>query len=687
MKMRYFRFLVISGLLMAVPAAGRAEISSLLTVRDVSGLEWKLWGYRPNVWRMNFNFESLSGTWAEIQGIDAAVPGSVRNALKKAGFVPDWNIGLDYTASEWVENRHWLFTAEIPDEWAAANRENAVLRCHGLDYKGLVMINGREAGRFENAFIPYDFPAGKYLKEKNNTLVFVFECPPENLAQIGWTSKIRDWKPRFNFGWDWVPRIVQTGVWDKVEFVVKDGSRSFISGTDVVAGALPGSDKGNLTVKLAFDGGKISGKVHCALSDDAGKTVREGTFDAAELPGGIKWDNLKIKRWHPNGNGDQPLYRLNIELMDETGGVVQQAERRIGFRHIEWRQCEGAADNSDPWICVVNGNPTFLQGVNWTPVSPLFADLKDDDYRRLLTTYRDLGLNIIRVWGGGFPEKEWLYDLCDEMGILVWQEFPLSSSGLDNYPPEGAEEILAMNRIAEYYVTRLRHHASLLLWSAGNELYEKGDTAPITDKHPLIGSMKKQILRLDPTRKFVPGSPSGPAIYAGWDNFGSGNNWDVHGPWTLPFKDDKQNMDDVREFWGKSDALFHSEVGVPGAMSAEMIRKYAGIFNPLPADLSNPLWRTVNWWIDWDQYLSAHGGQAPASLEQYVEWSQQRQSEGLVIALKSCKNRFPRCGGFIIWMGHDCFPCPVNTSIIDFEGNPKPAALEISKVWKKQQFQ
>jgi beta-mannosidase len=682
--MKYMDYKIIAALLMCIALAGRAEQSRSLTIRDASSLEWKLWGYRPNVWRMNFNFESLTGTREEIQGIDAAVPGSVRNALKKAGLVPDWNIGVDYTASEWIENRHWLFTAKIPDEWTAADRESIVLRCHGLDYKGAVMVNGQEAGHFDNAFIPYDFPIGKYLKEKNNTLAFVFECPPENLAQIGWTSKIKDWKPRFNYGWDWVPRIVQTGIWDKVELVVKAGNPCLIAETHIMTDALPDSDRGNLTVKLTFDNGTAKGKVQCALYDSAGKTVRKETVNATGMCDGIKWDNLKIRRWYPNGDGDQPLYHLDIRLMDDSGSTIQQIERRIGFRHIEWRQCEGSVAHSDPWICVVNNNPTFLQGVNWTPIRPLFADLKESDYQRLINTYKELGINTIRIWGGGFPEKEWLYDLCDEAGILVWQEFPLSSSGLDDYPPEGTEEIAAMSKIVTFYVTRLRHHASLLLWSAGNELNEKGNVAPITDKHPLIGSMKKQILTLDPTRKFVPGSPSGPNISAGPHNYGSGNNWDVHGPWTLPFKDDRQNWDDIREFWEKCDALFHSEVGVAGAMSADMIRKYAGPFNPLPADYSNPLWNTVNWWIDWNQYIAAHNGQTPPTLEAYVDWSSQRQTQGYVIALENCRKRFPRCGGFLLWMGHDCFPCPINNSIIDFEGNPKPVALALSKIWKNQ---
>lgn len=113
-----------------------------------------------------------------------------------------------------------------------------------------------------------------------------------------------------------------------------------------------------------------------------------------------------------------------------------------------------------------------------------------------------------------------------------------------------------------------------------------------------------------------------------------------------------------------------------------MITKYAGDYNPLPANIENPIWRNVNWWIDWDEYVDEHNGQVSESLDDYVSWSQIRQAEGLGIALKSFKDRFPKCGGFLIWMGHDCYPCMVNTSIMDFEGNLKPAAIELSKIWK-----
>ncbi|MEN6453534.1 MAG: glycoside hydrolase family 2 TIM barrel-domain containing protein [Prolixibacteraceae bacterium] len=669
-------------ILVRISGIGNNYKSEREAIRDASSLDWRLWGYRPNVWRMNFDFNKLSGNWAEITGIPATVPGSVQNALKEAALIPDWNIGLNYRSIEWIENRHWIFAAKIPDEWVIPGKQ-IILNCSGLDHKGILFINGKEAGNFSNAFIPYSFTIDSLLKENNNTMAFVFECPPENLAQIGWTSKITDWKPRFYYGWDWVPRLVQIGIWDKISFVAADEDSPLIGEVHISADVVEKTgDKGILGIKLALNNAALKGKVKVLLFRNDKKIINEEIIKAESFTSGKTWDNLKVDLWWPNGVGEQPLYRLQLTLLDEDGHPAQQVNRRIGFRQIHWLPCEGSRPEAEPWLCHVNNRPVFLQGINWTPIRPNFADLKEEDYQVRLQQYKNLGINTIRVWGGGFPEKDWLYDLCDELGILVWQDFPLSSSGLDNYPPDGPAEIYTMTRIVSHYVTRLQHHACLLLWCAGNELYDKGDVAPITDKHPLIYEMKKRVQLLDPARKFVDGTPSGPTIYASLDNFGSGNNWDVHGPWQLPFADNKQDMNDVRNFWEKGDALIHSEVGAPAAMSAEMIKKYCANYNPLPASSENPIWRTVNWWVEWDQYLSAHEGKAPATLENYVDWSQKRQLEGLCIALKSSKDRFPRCGGFIIWMGHDCFPCMINTSIIDFEGNPKPSASELSKIWK-----
>lgn len=647
------------------------------SMHDASSLEWKLWGFRPNVWRMNFDFNTLSSTWGEVEGVPMKVPGSVQKALLDAGEVKDWNVGVNSRDLEWIENREWLLTVMIPDGWIRKDSpsEKIYLDCKGLDYKGIIFINGKEAGSFCNSFIPYRFDITPYLKESGNTLVIEFGCPPENLAQIGWTSQITEWKPRFNYGWDWIVRTVQTGVWDDIYIGSEDPSAPRIGDFKAECGASSAKELGSLA--LSFDE-PTPGRVRVSLVSPEGKKVLDRTVPAGTAS--QEWNGLKVRRWWPNGAGDQPLYDLCLELLDDGGKVLDKRETKVGFRSVEWLPCEGAAPEADPWICSVNGTPLFLQGVDWTPVKPNFADLAKEDYTRLLTIYKDLGVNTIRVWGGGFAEKDWLYDECDRLGIMIWQDFPLSSSGLDNYPPTEKKAIDEMKEIVDHYIFRLRNHPSLLIWCGGNELYEMGDTAPITVSHPMAAMMKERLETLDAERRFVPGTPSGPTIGSSLAVFGKGVCYDVHGPWNLPYSGPDMTMESVEDFWDRCDALFMSEVGVPGASSVELLGKYSGGCPLLPATDANPLWRSVNWWLQWDEYLAKGGN--PDSIADYVSWSQKRQSDGLAIALRKNKARFPACGGFIIWMGHDCFPCPINTSIIDFEANLKPAALVVSEIWK-----
>ena len=651
---------------------------------DTSVLDWKLWGYRPNYWKMDFDFDKLSGNWAEYAEIDFKIPGSVQMALKNALVIEDWNIGLNSKDIEWIENRHWLITTRIPDTWIADKEKQVILECKGLDYKGYVYVNGKEIGQFDNAFIPYTFDITENLKGRNNSIVFVFECPPAYLGQIGYTSQVKDWKPRFNYGWDWVPRIVQTGIWDDVFLYVKNKNIASLSSIQVLTDADKRDDKGRLSIKAEPDNRALKGSVKVELTSLDGENILSETLSANKLSSGILWDNLIVKRWYPNGLGDQVLYTLNLILYDENDVIAQQNTYRIGFRNLEWLPTKGAPANADHWLCSVNNQSFFLQGINWTPIRPNFADLTQLDYQKLLKSYKNMGVNAIRIWGGGFPEKDWLYDICDDLGILIWQDFPLSSSGLENYPPDGEKEIYEITEIARHYVTRLEHHPSLMLWCGGNELYQKGDVAPITDTHKMIAAIKQVVKSLDPTRKFVPGSPSGPTISNDPSLYSQAVSWDVHGPWKLPFTQPSNYMELVKNYWTKSDAMMHSEAGVPGAMSVEMMKKYKGKYELLPASTDNPLWRNVNWWIQWNEYLSE--GKSPDNLKEYVAWSQQRQADGLSTAVKAAKNRFPGCGGFFIWMGHDSFPCMENTSIIDFEGNPKPVVNKLSKIFNDNTY-
>ncbi len=176
--------------------------------------------------------------------------------------------------------------------------------------------------------------------------------------------------------------------------------------------------------------------LHCILSGPRGpedepplrdETLEFAASESAADPALVEvvWRDLDVDLWWPNGYGDQPRYALVVELLDAAGDVLDRAERTVGFRHIAWQPCMDAPEDADPWLCVVNGQPIFLQGVNWTPIRPNFADVGAAAYEKRLKLYRDLHVNVLRVWGGAVLEREVFYDLCDALGL----------SGLAGVPP------------------------------------------------------------------------------------------------------------------------------------------------------------------------------------------------------------------------------------------------------------
>ncbi len=643
------------------------------TQHDLSQLEWKLSGWIPELWRMDQTMEIGASPNAEVPAIPARVPGSVQHALREAGILPDWNVGLNYRLCEWVENRHWIYEARIPDEWLQSGLTYR-LRCLGLDYCGEVRLNGQLVSEFCGSHVPYTFDLTPHLQEKDNVLRIIFTAPPRWLGQFGYTSKMKEWKVRFNYTWDWTARLVQTGIWDSLFIEVTDGREI--------------SDFRCVTIlDLAESVGFLRTSGHVPDDDDLrvltnlslhGTLIAQDEIPTSEFNSiGVRWVELLVEPWWPNMHGEQPVYDLTCMLLDKVNNVLDKVTRRVGFKHVEWTPCEGAPENADPWICTVNGKPIFLQGINWVPLLPNFADVTEADYRKLLELYKDLGLNILRVWGGAVLERQCFYDMCDELGIMVWQEFPLSSSGVDNYPPDDEKSVDEMAAIAETYVARRGHHVSLLVWSGGNELMYL-DGRPVDSSHPMIARLQQVVEANDPIHRFMPTSASGPTEWVTDETRGKGLHWDVHGPWKAEGNLDEQWTD----YWSRDDALFRSETGAPSCSSAEIIRRYADDLDPMPATPENPLWRRTSvWWIEWAQFVN-EVGREPESLEEYVDWQQARQAKALSIAAKACKDRFPACGGIILWMGHDCFPCTANTAIIDFDGQPKPAALALKAIYR-----
>lgn len=640
---------------------------------DLSEIPWTLSGWTPFLWTLMQTMELGETPNAEIPGIPARVPGSVQQALQDAGLLPDWRVGENWRLCEWVENRQWAYETILPAEWFDIG-ETAELVCEGLDDRGWVYLNGEEIGAFRGSHRIHRFKLTAVKPGEPNRLRILFDLPPRWLGQFGYTSKVREPKVRFNYTWDWQPRLVQIGIWDSIYVELTRGA--VFRDVRVRAGADPESGKGRLRVTGRVEAG-TGCQVEAALELHGGDRIQTLSPEEFEQTG-ITWSDLDVQLWWPNGDGGQLLYDLRLTIRGLDGETEDVAERRVGFRHIEWRQCEASPSGADPWLCVVNGKPIFLQGVNSPPLLPNFADISGERYRKLLHTYRELGINTLRVNGVGYLEKTVFYDLCDELGLLVWQDVPLSSSGADNVPPRDEPFIEEFSGILREFIARRQHHACLLLWCGGNELHDRVDGVgiPCGLDHPLLKRFSEIVEQEDPGRRFLPSTATGPRFNADAKDFGKGLHWNVHGPWK-PWDD----LTGWTEYWTGDDALFRAESGAPGACDPEIIRRFTGELNPMPVSAHNPLWRRpLTWWIEAEQFQAEHG-RPPETLEEYVAWSQGRQAKALVTLVSACKARFPRCGGVLLWCGHDCFPCPANTSILDYDLNPKPAAMALQRIW------
>jgi len=339
--------------------------------------------------------------------------------------------------------------------------------------------------------------------------------------------------------------------------------------------------------------------------EDGERLLREEVLSCAFGPGRSETqlalsEPLTVEPWWPNGLGPQKLYRLSVQIETPSGEVLDGWRGRVGFRQVRWLPCEGAPANAEPWICEVNGQPVFLQGVNWVPPRMTYGSVTREMYVQRLELYADMGLNILRIWGGSIPEKEVFYDLCDELGILIWQEFPLTSSGVENTPPSDPVAITKLAEIAASYIWRRGGHASHLLWCGGNELtWRDARITPVDETHPAIAALAGVSARLSPDKRFLSAAPSGPSFTFDPAQAGKGLHHDTHGPWDNP-----ATSEEWEAHWDQHDALFVSEVGAPSASPVEILKRYCGGMELWPPSIDNPFWRyRSHWWIQWD-YLA-----------------------------------------------------------------------------------
>ena len=589
--------------------------------------------------------------------LPAVVPGCVHTDLLRAKLIPDPFFGCNEAELQWIEERDWEYRATftVPAELFADEQIDLV--ADGLDTVATVRLNGRKIGQTENMFVGHRWNIKPLLREGSNELTIHFgrameyirrrrlsHQPREFNDPVGRSQVIR--KEPCQFGWDWGPRFVTAGIWRDLRLESWSGNRL----ESVRLTQIHGAD-GSVTLRLAPELVRREVGLSCRHRLTLGSVVvAEGA--------GTKIRLAHPQLWWPSGHGAQPLYTLEIEILHADGSKLGHWVRRIGLRTIALDRHADAA--GETFQFVVNGRPIFAKGANWIPAHSFVAGLTRERYARDLRSAAEAHMNMIRVWGGGIYESEAFYDLCDELGLLVWQDFMFACA---LYPGDAAF-FRSVQTEAAQQVRRLRHRASLALWCGNNEI-ESLNADRLKDPvlrrnydalfHRLLPTV---VARHDAVTDYWPSSPyrsDGEHTLAAGEKRGDTHFWDV---WhsRQPVKD-----------YEKWRFRFCSEFGMQSYSSAETQATFC------PSDDLNVFSGAM------ENHQKNRGGnqvildyvsrryRLPKSQDGLIYLSQLNQAHCMQIGVEHYRRLMPHCMGALYWQLNDCWPA-TSWSSIEFTG-------------------
>jgi beta-mannosidase len=623
------------------------------TMREALGETWRWYvDQRPARWGNNVDTaarrgQSAPGWWP------ARVPGSVVTDLWRAGELPDPYQGRNTRAVEWTASRSWVYRRGV-DLPAMTAGERAVLEFDGVDPSGSVFWDGQPLGTVPGLYhrarftIPDDA-----ARPGTHRLTVLVDPVPASQPQVGRTDLVRTHRPRMNEGWDFCPRFPHQGIWRGIRLVV---------------GAVHASDL-SVTANLNGDDGIVRATgvvdactVELTVRDAAGAVVAQRREVVA---GDLRIDVTvpRPDRWWPRGFGPPTLYTVRLRVADEP---VWSGE--IGFRDAELVRDPDAPAGALPYTAVVNGTVIPLVGWNWVPVDAQHGAVDPDRVRHLVDLAARSGARILRVWGGGLVETDAFYTACDRTGLLVWQEFSQSSSGMASAPATDEAFVRLMTGEAAAVVPPRTHHPSLFVWCGGNELDLDG--VPLDEaRSPVLTALRDTLRTLDPGRAWLPTSPSGPAFH-----YRDGGH-DVHGPW------EHQGLRAHYALANAGSCLAHTEFGVEGMTNARTLTRLLPATDRWPADRTNPAYRHLgDWWVNTPLVQECFRDRL-TDLDGLIRASQLLQATGLAYTVEADRRRFPRCSIVLPWQLNEAYPNAFCTSCVDHRGDPKPAYHAVARAF------
>ncbi len=610
------------------------------------------------------------------------MPGCNIGDLVEAELIPDPFHRENHKQLRWIEERDWEYRSEFSIT-REQHGEHVDLVFEGLDTYATVRLNGEVILEANNAFRRYRVPCAHVLRAGGNELSVVFRSPVAETAALRdrdgivypaenddseekTSAYVR--KPAYHFGWDWAPRLVSSGIRQPVYLEVVPHCRI----ADV---ALDMEELSERSASLAFDVSIDSNEaldavlnIRCANDAQIGESVA-----VALQPGGghvrVRLDVDRPRRWWPHDIGEPFLYEFEFEIL-ARGETVATFERRFGLRTIEFVNDPDAHGRA--FFFRVNGVPVFMKGANYIPPDMFLDRMTRERYERIFRDAIDANFNMLRIWGGGAYETETFYDLADELGVLVWQDFMFANT---LYPADDEFVDNVSGEVADV-VRRLRHHASLALWCGNNEIemgiecwewprkfgYTDAQFLALTSGYErlFLDVIPALIEAHDPARSdcYLASSPQSMWERPATKGQGNCHYWGVwHGG-----EDFSAYRDNVPRFM--------TEFGFQSLPAMVSTRKFS---EPGDWDIDSPVMRahqrhpTGNARIA--DAIKTHFGVVPG-FEHFLYLSQVLQAEGLRIGIEAHRLARPYCMGSLYWQLNDAWP-GASWSGIDYYGQWK----------------
>ncbi|MFD5464600.1 glycoside hydrolase family 2 protein [Kitasatospora sp. NPDC127059] len=612
----------------------------------------------------------LDQGWALQYGgehVPATVPGCVHTDLLNAGLIPDPFLAANENEVTWVGRRDWTYTTRVA---AASAHERTDVVFAGLDTAARITLGATELGRTRNMHRSYRFDVTGLAGELAVHFTSAYQEAAETRAVTGARPNVYPEpfqyirKMASSFGWDWGPTLPTAGIWRPAR--LEHWSTARIAQVRPLVTVFDGNGRVelHLTVDRTATGAGRPLTVRATVAGTTAEAVLDG--DAAvlvlEVPGPALW-------W-PRGRGGQPLYDLDVTLSDDTE-PLDTWHRRIGFRTVELDR--SADEDGTGFTLVVNGERLFARGVNWIPDDTLVSRVTPSRYRERLTRAAEANIDLIRVWGGGIYEDHAFYDACDELGLMVWQDFLFACAAYPEEQPLRGE----VEAEARENVVRLMPHPSLVLWNGNNENlwgFRDWDWEPelVGDSWGegyYLGLLPRIVAELDPARPYTAGSP-----WSGsWDHHPNDPDHGTHHSWEVwnrrDYSEYRENVPRfVAEFgWQAPPALATLRRALPGEVLAP---DSPGMLHHQKADDGNG---------KLDRGLARHF-ELPTDFDRWHYLTQVVQARAIATGIEHWRSHWPRCAGTIVWQLNDCWPVS-SWAAIDGDGRLKPLYHELRRLY------